>query len=186
MPKSIHVDHHNTASYIPKEFARILRVPCQGVCVLTPDWPISSLPNGVDSNPDIYPPPHEDFLLIRDALFYERPLETRITLMLVSATCSIVSLLENLSILPTTLPKEWKVKRPRPQTLTPTESFESPSPTPHQEEEENDMVDNYTLDPLTYIDQLPPIKGGESSEFKQTKGMFKCFGHFLSNIGKKK
>ncbi|GJW22085.1 hypothetical protein Tco_0032707 [Tanacetum coccineum] len=57
----------------PEEFSRILRVPCQGVCVFTPDWPISSLPNGVDSNPDIYPPPHEDFLLIRDTLFYERP-----------------------------------------------------------------------------------------------------------------
>ncbi|GJQ91853.1 hypothetical protein Tco_0002992 [Tanacetum coccineum] len=34
---------------------------------------ISSLPNGVDSNPNIYPPPHEDPLLIRDALFYHRP-----------------------------------------------------------------------------------------------------------------
>ncbi|GJY37885.1 hypothetical protein Tco_0424249 [Tanacetum coccineum] len=34
---------------------------------------ISSLPNGVDSNPDIYPPPHEDPLLISDSLFYLRP-----------------------------------------------------------------------------------------------------------------
>ncbi|GJY75732.1 hypothetical protein Tco_0480848 [Tanacetum coccineum] len=37
-----------------EEFARILHVPCQGVCVFTPDWAISSLPNGVDSNPDTY------------------------------------------------------------------------------------------------------------------------------------
>ncbi|GKA77316.1 hypothetical protein Tco_0783777 [Tanacetum coccineum] len=111
-----------------KEFARILRVACQGVCVSIPDWPISSLPNGVDSNPDIYPPPHEDFVLIRDSIFYKRP----------------------------------------------------------PEEEENDPVNNYTLDPIPYIDQLPPIEGGESLEFKQTKGMFKCFGHFLSNLGKKK
>nr|GEU84248.1 hypothetical protein [Tanacetum cinerariifolium] len=60
-------------SFRLEEFARILRVPCQGVCVFTPDWAILSLPNGVDSNPDIYPPPHEDFMLIRDSLFYERP-----------------------------------------------------------------------------------------------------------------
>ncbi|GKA48898.1 hypothetical protein Tco_0741856 [Tanacetum coccineum] len=136
MPKSIHVDHHDTAHYIPMyhrtqnvterereiykslehrlfhegciidpsylgdqpnlrpaftdidfdclldineiffpifEFARILRIPCRRVCVFTFEWAISSLPNGIDSNPDIYPPPHEDPLLIRDALFYPRP-----------------------------------------------------------------------------------------------------------------
>ncbi|GJT45908.1 hypothetical protein Tco_0954623 [Tanacetum coccineum] len=78
-----------------------------------------------------------------------------------------------------------KGKRPHPQTPTPTDSSESPSPTPHQEEE-NDLVKNYTLDPIPYIDQLPPIEGGESPEYKQTKGMFKCFGPFLSNLGKKK
>ncbi|GKB67498.1 hypothetical protein Tco_0928910 [Tanacetum coccineum] len=56
-----------------EEFALILCVPCRGVCVFTSEWAISSLPNGVDSNPDIYPPPHEDPLLIFDALFYPRP-----------------------------------------------------------------------------------------------------------------
>nr|GEV98656.1 hypothetical protein [Tanacetum cinerariifolium] len=78
-------------------------------------------------------------------------------------------------------------KRPRLPTLTPSKSFESPflSLSLHQEEE-NDPVNNYTLDHIPHIDQLPPIKGGESSEFKQTKGMFKCFGHFLSNLDKKK
>ncbi|GKA46038.1 gag-pol polyprotein [Tanacetum coccineum] len=40
-----------------EEFARILHVPCRGVYVFTSEWAISSLPNGVDSNPDIYPPP---------------------------------------------------------------------------------------------------------------------------------
>ncbi|GJX91459.1 hypothetical protein Tco_0344785 [Tanacetum coccineum] len=45
-----------------------------------------------------------------------------------------------------------KGKRPHPKTPTPTKSFESPSPTPHQEEEENDPVNNYTLDPIIYID----------------------------------
>nr|GEX65632.1 hypothetical protein [Tanacetum cinerariifolium] len=78
-----------------------------------------------------------------------------------------------------------KGKIPHPQTPTPTESSELPSPTPHQEEEENDPVNNYMLDLIIYIDQLPAIEGGKSSEFKQTKGMFKCFGHFLSNLGKK-
>nr|GEX49212.1 hypothetical protein [Tanacetum cinerariifolium] len=52
-------------------FARILKIPCQGVCVYTLEWPISSLQNGVDSHPDIYPPPHKDSSLICDALFYE-------------------------------------------------------------------------------------------------------------------
>ncbi|GJY51923.1 hypothetical protein Tco_0442770 [Tanacetum coccineum] len=56
-----------------EEFACILHVPCRGVCVFTSEWAIPSLPNGVDSNPDIYPPPHEGPLLIRDALFYPRP-----------------------------------------------------------------------------------------------------------------
>ncbi|GKD13709.1 hypothetical protein Tco_1198116 [Tanacetum coccineum] len=55
-----------------EEFAQILRVPCQGVCVYTLDWPISSLQYVVDPYPDIYPPPHEDSSLICDALFYKR------------------------------------------------------------------------------------------------------------------
>ncbi|GJW80951.1 hypothetical protein Tco_0144926, partial [Tanacetum coccineum] len=45
-----------------------------------------------------------------------------------------------------------KGKRPRLPTTTPTdtESSESPSPTPHQNVE-NDPVDNYTLDPIPYM-----------------------------------
>ncbi|GJX05724.1 reverse transcriptase domain-containing protein [Tanacetum coccineum] len=74
-------------------------------------------------------------------------------------------------------------KRPHPQT--PLKSSSEPSPTPHQEQE-IDPVDNYTLDPIICINQLPPIKEGESLEFRQTKWMFKCFNHFLSNLGKKK
>ncbi|GJX06921.1 hypothetical protein Tco_0194853 [Tanacetum coccineum] len=73
-----------------------------------------------------------------------------------------------------------KGKRPRLPTPTPldTESSDSPSPTPHQGVE-NDPVNNYTLDPIPYMNQLPPIEGGDSSEFKQTKRMFKCLFHFL-------
>ncbi|GJV22019.1 hypothetical protein Tco_1371039 [Tanacetum coccineum] len=55
-----------------EELARILKIPCQGVCVYTPEWPISSLQNVIDFNPDMYPPPHEDSSLICDALFHER------------------------------------------------------------------------------------------------------------------
>ncbi|GJZ60889.1 hypothetical protein Tco_0617026 [Tanacetum coccineum] len=52
-------------------------------------------------------------------------------------------------------------------------------------DQEVDPVDNYELDPIEYYDQLPPIHEA-SNEFKQTKGMFKCLGHFLSNLGKNK
>nr|GEU29906.1 hypothetical protein [Tanacetum cinerariifolium] len=41
------------------------------VCSL--EWAITSLSNGIDSNPDIYPPSLEYSLLIRDALFNHRP-----------------------------------------------------------------------------------------------------------------
>ncbi|GJS62113.1 hypothetical protein Tco_0656897 [Tanacetum coccineum] len=70
-------------------------------------------------------------------------------------------------------------QRPRLPTPSNSESSDSPSPTPHQGME-NDLVKNYTLDPIPYMNQLPPIKGGESLEFKQTKRMFKCLFHFLS------
>ncbi|GJW12973.1 hypothetical protein Tco_0017106 [Tanacetum coccineum] len=75
-------------------------------------------------------------------------------------------------------------KRPRLLTLTPYKSSESTSSSSHQEEE-NNPVNNFTLDPIPYINQLSSIEGGESPKFKQTKGMFKCLGHFLSNLGKR-
>ncbi|GKD06311.1 hypothetical protein Tco_1181285 [Tanacetum coccineum] len=60
-------------------------------------------------------------------------------------------------------------KRPRLPTPTPSESFESPSSSSHQEEE-NDPVNNYRLDPIPYIDQLPPIKEGESPKSNKPRG----------------
>ncbi|GKB95745.1 hypothetical protein Tco_0981882 [Tanacetum coccineum] len=36
-----------------EDFARILKIPCQGVCVYTPDWPISSLQYVGDPHLDI-------------------------------------------------------------------------------------------------------------------------------------
>ncbi|GKD31364.1 hypothetical protein Tco_1242142 [Tanacetum coccineum] len=73
-----------------------------------------------------------------------------------------------------------KGKRPRLRTPTPpdTESSDSPSLIPYRNVE-NDPVDNYTLDPISYMNQLPSIEGGESPEFKQTKGMFKCLFNYL-------
>ncbi|GJU94033.1 hypothetical protein Tco_1318789 [Tanacetum coccineum] len=73
--------------------------------------------------------------------------------MLISATCSTVLPLENTLILPTTSPIEWIMpsgKRPRLPTPTASESSESTSSSSRQEEE-NDPVNNFTLDPIPYI-----------------------------------
>ncbi|GJW11485.1 hypothetical protein Tco_1577312 [Tanacetum coccineum] len=52
----------------------------------------------------------------------------------------------------------FKHEGKRPPLLTPTpsnsESSDSPSPTPHQGVE-NNPVNNYTLDPIPYMNQLP-------------------------------
>nr|GEX28181.1 hypothetical protein [Tanacetum cinerariifolium] len=48
--------------------------------------------------------------------------------------------------------------KPRLPTPTPSESSESTSSSSRQEEE-NDHVNNFTLDPIPYINQFPPIKG---------------------------
>ncbi|GJT01368.1 hypothetical protein Tco_0822537 [Tanacetum coccineum] len=69
-----------------------------------------------------------------------------------------------------------KGKRPRLPTPTPSTSTLSDSPPPNQGVGK-DPVSNCTLDPIDYMNQLPPIEGGESPEFKQTKGLFKCLFH---------
>nr|GEV71385.1 hypothetical protein [Tanacetum cinerariifolium] len=58
-------------------------------------------------------------------------------------------------------------KKPHPQTLTESSESQSQSPTPHQEEE-NDLVSNYTLDNIVYIDQIPYIQGGFAVQFPLT------------------
>ncbi|GJX72839.1 hypothetical protein Tco_0311434 [Tanacetum coccineum] len=58
-----------------EEFARILRIPCQGVYVFSTEWSISSLSNSIDPNPN-YLPPVENPQTIHDTIFYERPLGT--------------------------------------------------------------------------------------------------------------
>ncbi|GKC07005.1 hypothetical protein Tco_0998615 [Tanacetum coccineum] len=55
-----------------ENFAQILKIPCEGVCVHTSEWPISSLSRHCDPHPNLYPPPHEDPSLIHDALFHTR------------------------------------------------------------------------------------------------------------------
>ncbi|GJT71614.1 hypothetical protein Tco_1030900 [Tanacetum coccineum] len=158
-----------------EEFARILRVPCQGVCVYTPDWPISSLQYVADPYPNSYPPPHEDPSLIRDALFYERTQAKTQKMKGVNTILDPFQMIKRVYRF-----KDKGIKAVSSPTPTPpdSDSSDSPSPTPHQNVE-NDPVDNYTLDPIPYMNQLSPIEGGESPEFKQTKGMFKCIFHYL-------
>ncbi|GJR55316.1 hypothetical protein Tco_1405837 [Tanacetum coccineum] len=67
-----------------------------------------------------------------------------------------------------------KGKRPRLPTTTPSNSSWSSQSPPNQGTSTNpsgDPIDNYTLDPIAYMNQLPQIEGGESSKFKQTKGL---------------
>ncbi|GJW94470.1 hypothetical protein Tco_0174142 [Tanacetum coccineum] len=236
-----------------EEFARILRIPCQGVCVFSTEWSISSLSKCIDPNPTIYLSPIEDPKVVCGAIFYERPpgktckikkksvvldpyqmdhpnvciaymlyfltiqkpfnLAYYITKRMESVTRSDVMVLPYGMLLtrlyrhvhtshpiaisdihylvdhvmiPLTEGKTRKImidrKRPHPQTPSESSSLSSHS----QNQGKNDPVDNYTLDPIAYTNQLLPIEGGEFLEFKQTKGMFKCFGHFLSNLRKKK
>ncbi|GJT26114.1 hypothetical protein Tco_0906389 [Tanacetum coccineum] len=53
-------------------FAQILKILSEGVCLYTSKWPISSIIIYSDPYPNIYPPPHEEPTLIRDALFHTR------------------------------------------------------------------------------------------------------------------
>ncbi|GKF97429.1 hypothetical protein Tco_0293250 [Tanacetum coccineum] len=71
-------------------------------------------------------------------------------------------------------------KRPHP----PTPSASSLSQSSSQSQEQVNPIDNYTPELIEYCNQLPPNPNA-LEEFKQTKGMFKCLGHFLSNFGKK-
>ncbi|GJT08922.1 putative reverse transcriptase domain-containing protein, partial [Tanacetum coccineum] len=70
-------------------------------------------------------------------------------------------------------PTLTKGKRPRLPTPTLSDSGSSESPltnvnqgTSANQGVQNDPLNNYTLDPITYLNQLPPIEGGESPEFK--------------------
>ena len=49
---------------------------------------------------------------------------------------------------------------------------------------EDDGLPNSKLAPLDYLQEFPTIEN-ETEEFKQTKGMFKCFGRYLGNLKKK-
>ncbi|GJY53061.1 hypothetical protein Tco_0778424 [Tanacetum coccineum] len=73
-----------------------------------------------------------------------------------------------------------KGKRPRLPTPTPSNSGSDSPPSPNTNQGvANDPVNNYTLDPIPYLNQLLPIEGGESPEFKQTKVLFKCLFYYL-------
>ena len=49
---------------------------------------------------------------------------------------------------------------------------------------ENDDLPNSKLAPLDYLQELLAIEN-ESEEFKQMKGMWKCFGRYLGKLKKK-
>jgi hypothetical protein len=60
----------------------------------------------------------------------------------------------------------------------------SPSPSSSSSSmSEDDGLPNSKLAPLEYLEKLPTIKN-ESEEFKQTKGIFKCFGRYLGELKK--
>ncbi|GJS94738.1 hypothetical protein Tco_0801706 [Tanacetum coccineum] len=56
-----------------ENFAQILRIPCEGVCLYTHKWSMASLQRSLDPHPNLYPHPIEEPSLVRDALFKERP-----------------------------------------------------------------------------------------------------------------
>nr|GEU61604.1 hypothetical protein [Tanacetum cinerariifolium] len=187
---------------VSMEFACILHIPCHGACVFTPEGAITSLPNGINSNPDIYPPPLEDPLLIRDALFDHRPpgktrkhfnlayyfvnrmvIVTRNVDMTLSYEMLLTQLVEHICVshphafsddiylvdhvmIPFSERRVFRImpggKRPRLLTPTHTPFGSSESTYFSYQGEENDLINNFTLDPIPYINQLPPIEGGES------------------------
>ena len=55
-----------------ENFARILRIPCAGVCFHSSEWSLSAIETYSDAHLDIYPPPTEEATLVRDALFLAR------------------------------------------------------------------------------------------------------------------
>jgi hypothetical protein len=70
----------------------------------------------------------------------------------------------------------FKVKGKRTRSPSPSSSSSDIS--------DNDNVHNSKLPPLDYLQELPVISN-TSKEFKQTKGMFKCFGRYLGKLKKK-
>ncbi|GJW91468.1 hypothetical protein Tco_0169021 [Tanacetum coccineum] len=56
-----------------ENFAQILKIPYEGVCLYSHEWFISSLQRSLDPHPNLYPHHIEDPSLVRDALFKEIP-----------------------------------------------------------------------------------------------------------------
>ncbi|GJT93988.1 hypothetical protein Tco_1082833 [Tanacetum coccineum] len=144
-----------------EEFLRILHIPCHGVYVFTSEWATSILPNGIDSNLDIYPPPHEDPLLISDALFYPRP-PVSDDHYLVDHVMIPLFKRRVIRIMP-------RRKRPRLATPTPSESSNSTSSSTHQEEE-NDLVNNSPLISFPTSINFHPSKEESHRNSSQPRG----------------
>ena len=70
----------------------------------------------------------------------------------------------------------FKVKGKRARSPSPSSSSSDMS--------DDDKLPNSKLLPLDYLQELPVISNA-SEEFKQTKGIFKCFGRYLRKLNKK-
>ena len=70
----------------------------------------------------------------------------------------------------------FKNKGKRTRSPTPSSSSSGMS--------DDDKLPNSKLPPLEYLQALPIIDNA-SEEFKQTKGMFKCFGRYLNKLKRK-
>ena len=57
------------------------------------------------------------------------------------------------------------------------------SPSPSSDISDDDKLPNSKLPPLDYLQELPIISNA-SEEFKQTKGIFKCFGRYIGKMKK--
>ncbi|GJR72332.1 hypothetical protein Tco_0084697 [Tanacetum coccineum] len=196
-----------------ENFARILKIPGEGVCLYTSEWPISSIIRY--SDPLSKHLPSSSRRTVLDLKSFN--LAYYIAYQMVSVTQSSDMTLPYAMLLtrlykhvrtnhPYALSNDFQLvdhvmipisnkrvfhlrtkgKRPHLPTPTPSDFSSSESPptnvnqgTSANQGVPNDPVDNYTLDPITYLNQLPPIEGGESPEFKQTKGLFKCLFHYL-------
>lgn len=82
----------------------------------------------------------------------------------------------NSRLAPLSCKRVSKTQGKRPRSPSPSSSSSSMS--------DDDGLPNSRLAPLDYLQEHPAIKN-EFEEYKQTKGMSKCFGRYLRKLKKK-
>ncbi|GJW21546.1 hypothetical protein Tco_0032168 [Tanacetum coccineum] len=158
------------------QFSQIMHVACERACMYTTEWSIASLPKSIDPNP-VYLTPLDDPVIICDAIFNERPSPKRLTkkvlltrlyrhvLTIQQCPTTDAHFLTNHVMAPLAegrVKGSWLMGKGITLKLSLAEGRV-------KDQEQIDPIDNYTLDPLEYYDQLPPIPRGALEEFKQTK-----------------